>query len=130
MKPGKTDAPRENVLSPLTMELLDEIGKNVRKKGNIFQSFYSEHAGKPFNSAKALRNWLERKIKKVKLPEGNSIDVNRWQCHNLRGSKLTDLHQNKKLTFSELKVISGHVRDDNLSLYIKVDRQNVQQKLL
>ena len=78
MKSGKTSAQRENFLSPLTMDLLHEIGRNVRKEGKIFKSFYSEQSGKPFNSARALRKWLERKIKKVKLPEGSSIDVNHW----------------------------------------------------
>ena len=101
----------------------------------MFRSYYSKHAGKPFNSAHTLRVWLERKLKKVKLPEGNSIDLSHWQCHNLRASRLTDLHLNKNVPFAELKVISGHVRADNLSLYINVDRKSVdrksvQQKLL
>ena len=96
------------------MELLDELGKTVRKEGKIFKSYYSKHAGQPFNSARALRKWLERKVKKVKLPEGSSIDVDRWQCHNLRGSKLTELHINRSMPVAELKVISGHKDDKNL----------------
>ena len=78
LTPGKTDADRENVLSPLSMELLEELGKNVTREGKVFKSYYSKHAGKPFNSANTLRKWLEKKIKKVELPAGNSIDANRW----------------------------------------------------
>jgi hypothetical protein len=48
----------------------------------------------------------------------------------MRGSRLTDLHLNKQLPLAELKVISGHKKDENLSIYIKVSKQNVQQKLL
>ena len=125
MKPGKTAAQREKPLSLLTMELLHELSKSVRKEGKVFRSYYSKHAGQPFNCAKALRTWLERKIVKVKLPKENLIDVNHWQCHNLRGSRLTDLHLNKNLPFAELKVISGHANDKNLGSYITVDRQSV-----
>ena len=78
LKPGKTNAVRENVLSPLSMELLHELGKNGKREGKVFKSYYAKHAEKPFNSANSLQKWLEKKIKKVKLPAGNSIDVNHW----------------------------------------------------
>jgi len=78
LKPGKTAAQRENVLSQLTMELLHELGKSVRKEGKVFLSYYSKHAGQPFNSAKALRIWLKRKLKKVKPPKESSVELKRW----------------------------------------------------
>ena len=55
IKPGKTGIERENVLTLRTMELLDELGKGRKKEGQIFRSFYSMWAGKPFETANALR---------------------------------------------------------------------------
>ena len=44
-----------------------------------------------YEESNHLRVSLHRKLKKITLPASNKIVLDKWQCHNLRASKLTHL---------------------------------------
>lgn len=60
----------------------------------------------------------------MKLPKESSIDVTKWQCHNLRVSKLTQL-KNEGRSYEYLMKISGHRSLDSLMRYMKTDEEEV-----
>ena len=77
-----------------------------------------------FNSANSLRVNLERKIQRLVLPEGSSIDVKKWHAHSLRVSKLTNL-KDEKWDLDKIMCVSGHKRLDNLHRYLRTDEKEV-----
>ena len=65
---GKT-AFRPGVLSSLTVDLINELDRNIEiKKGKLFG----------YNSADSLRKTLGRHVRQLKLPKESSIDVTKW----------------------------------------------------
>lgn len=116
---GKTSF-RKVTFSPRTEELLRELGGPGSPTGPLFA----------FASANSMAKWLGRRIKKIALPEGNTIAVDGFQSHNLRASKLTWLSQVEKWTDAEIQRFSGHASIVNLYRYIKVDEaQNLDRML-
>ena len=107
---GKTTA-RTAVFSPRTEALLREHGGPGAPAGPLFD----------FNSANAMIKWLDRAVKRVRLPPGNKIEVARFQSHNLRTSKLTWLSQQERWSDAQIQHFSGHKDIKNLYRYIKVD---------
>ena len=77
-----------------------------------------------FHSANSLRKNLDRKIKRIKLPEGSSIKVEEWQCHNLRVSKCTKLYR-EGMKLADIMKVSGHRSVASLMRYIKVDEDEI-----
>ena len=69
MAMGKTSKLRNNVITPMTMNLINELklltGNSV---GEVFR----------FKSAANLRKWLHRLIVKLTLPKESSIKVSNW----------------------------------------------------
>ena len=77
----------------------------------------------------SLRNGLHRLIMGIRLPETNSIASNKWQSHNLRVSRLTNLY-NGGMNTKKLMIISGHKSLDSLERYLKCDHHEVILELI
>ena len=104
LQSGKSSSKRTCTLSPRTVKLLDQLeaGKNDATD-KIFG----------FNSAKALVKALERKVNKIELPEGSVIKKNKWQSHNLRVSRISNLRR-EGLGYEKIMLVSGHKSLDSL----------------
>ena len=79
-----------------------------------------------FNSSHSLRVNLDRKIQRVVLPEGSSIDVEKWHAHSLRVSKRTNL-KDAGGDLLKIMVVSGHKRLDNLQKYLRTGEEVVSK---
>ena len=113
---GKT-AFRTGVLSILTVELINELNSNMDiRKGTLFG----------FNSSNSLIKNLNRHVKQLKLPKESSIDVTKWQCHNLRVSKCTNLY-NEGMKLADIMRVSGHKSIQSLMKYIKSDEEEIMK---
>ena len=77
----------------------------------------------------SLRNGLHRLIMGIRLPETNSIAENKWQSHNLRVSRLTNLY-NGGINTKKLMKVSGHKSLDCLERYLKCDQNEVILELI
>ena len=49
----------------------------------------------------------------MRLPSGSSIDPGKWQCHNLRASKVTQLNKEGK-SLDQIRLVTGHADLKNL----------------
>ena len=75
-----------------------------------------------------MRTWLKRQVARVSLPAESSIDPSKWQCHNLRHSRITQLNKEGK-RLDQIRLITGHADLRNLQNYIKTDEAELHAQL-
>ena len=98
-------------LSEKTAKLLDKLDDGQR--GDNEKLF-------GFNSANALVTFLGRKVNSVELPETNSIKNKKWQSHNIRVSRITNM-KDRGYAYDKIMLVSGHKSLDSLMKYLKND---------
>ena len=108
---GKSNSSRICALSERTVTLLDRLNDG-NKDGN--EKIFG------FNSATALVMFLGRKVNSLELPETNSIKNKKWQSHNIRVSRITNM-KNKGYAYDKIMMVSGHKSLDSLMKYLKND---------
>ena len=121
LPPGKTAALRTVVLTPLTVELLNML--DPRAAGKKDEPVFG------FNRAGSMRVWLKRQVGRVRLPAESSIDPSKWQCHNLRTSRITQLCK-EGMRPDQIRLVSGHADLRNLQCYIKTDEAELHAELI
>ena len=119
LQSGKSPSSRTCTLSPRTVKLLDQLDAG---KKNLTDKIFG------FNSAKSLVMNLDRKVNKLELPEGSAIKKYKWQSHNIRVSRITNMRK-ADYTYEKIMLVSGHKSLDSLQKYMKNDEEEMQQEM-